>query len=354
MGFDFYETLNYQFWGNTVLRYLIVSGIFLATVFLLRVFKKVVIQKIKKLANRTRTDFDDLLIRVIDSVGWGFYVFLSLYIALQFLLLPQILEKIVSYFLLIAIIYYVLRGAQSLIDYGAQKFIAKKEREERRSDSSAIKLLARIAKGILWAVAVLILLQNLGLNISTLIASLGVGGIAIAFALQNVLGDIFASFAIYFDKPFQIDDFIIIGNEMGVVKNVGIKSTRIQTLQGEELVISNKELSEAKVHNYKKMEKRRIVFTFGVVYETPTEKLKKILEIVKKIIDDIEVTETDRVHFKEFGGSSLNFEAVYRIKSNDYSVYMDTQQDINLRIKEIFEKEDIEMAYPTQTIFVKK
>ena len=185
-------------------------------------------------------------------------------------------------------------------------------------------------------------------------AGLGIGGIAIAFALQNILSDIFASFSIYFDKPFKVDDFIIIGDDKGVVKKIGIKSTRIQTLQGEELVISNKELTESRVHNYKKMERRRIVFVFGVTYETPTEKVKKIPSIIKDIIEKTELADIDRVHFKEFADFSLNFEVVYYLKTSDYAEYMDTQQEINLAMKEHFEKEQIEFAYPTQTVFVHK
>jgi len=197
-------------------------------------------------------------------------------------------------------------------------------------------------------------LSNFGYNISTLIAGLGIGGVAIALALQNILTDIFASFSIYFDKPFQTGDFIIVGNDLGVVKKIGIKTTRLQTLQGEELVISNKELTETRIHNYKKMQKRRIVFNFGLTYDTSSAKLKKVLQILKGIIDKIEIAELDRVHFNKFGDFSLNFEVVYYLASSDYNEYMDTQQAINLAIKEKFEKDGIKFAYPTQTVFVNK
>ena len=217
-----------------------------------------------------------------------------------------------------------------------------------------IDLLAKALKAILWVVAVVLVLSNLGYNVSTLIAGLGIGGIAIAFALQNILGDLFASFAIYFDKPFQVGDYIIVDDDAGTVKHIGIKSTRIQSRQGEELIISNKELTEARVHNYKKMEKRRIVFTFGVIYETPTQKLKKIPNIIKEIVGKTETAEIDRVFFKEFGEFGLNFEIVYFLKSSDYALFVETQPKINLAIKDSFEKEGIEMAYPTQTVFVKK
>jgi MscS family membrane protein len=179
-------------------------------------------------------------------------------------------------------------------------------------------------------------------------------GVAIAFAFQNILEDLFSSFAIVFDKPFKIGDFIIVGDKLGVVEKIGIKTTRIKSLQGEEIVISNKELTSAQVRNFKKMETRRISFSFGVTYQTPTEKLKGIPKTVESIIEETDNVRFDRAHFNEFGDSALLFEVVYYVEGNDYNMYMDAQQQINLKIKESFEKDGIEMAYPTQTIFLQK
>lgn len=354
MIFDLNVFLNFSFLNNTVLDYLISLAIFFAVLIGLRIFRAVVIMRLKKLSEKTKTDVDDLLMRVIDSVGSFFYIFLSFYIALRPLNFGESFFKIVGYLLFFVIVYYIVKAIQTLIGYGAEKIVQNKKKEGRELDQSVVDLLVRILKGLVWAIAIIVVLQNLGYNISALVAGLGIGGIAIAFALQNILGDLFASFAIYFDKPFQTGDFIIVGEDMGTVKRIGIKSTRLQTLQGEELVVSNKELTEARVHNYKKMEKRRIVFTFGLTYETSTEKLKKVPVIVKAIMENIELADLDRVHFKEFADFSLNFEVVYYLNSSDYNDYMDTQQEINLEIKQELEKEGIKMAYPTQTIFLQK
>ncbi len=351
---DFTKILSYGFWDNSLTEYLIALGIFLLAFIVLKIFKKIIIAKIKKVADHTETDLDDMLIKIVDSIGWPFYLFLSLYLSFQFIQLPEIIGRIFFFIVLILISYYIVKAAQELIDYGFGKVVQKRKKEDEKFDASVLNLLSKITKGVLWVGAIVIVLQNLGYNISTLVAGLGIGGIAIAFALQNILGDIFASFSIYFDKPFKIGDFIIIKDDLGTVKKIGIKSTRIQTLQGEELVISNKELTESRIHNYKKMERRRIVFSFGITYETPTEKVKKIPDIVKEIIEKIELTELDRVHFKEFGDFSLNFEIVYYLNSSDYTKYMDIQEEINLALKEQFEKEGIEFAYPTQTIFFNK
>lgn len=347
---NYIEILNLSFWNNSVLDYLIALAVFILSLIILKIFKYILLAKLKKIASRTKTKFDDLIIKTIDSIGWPFYLFLSLYVSLKFLNIPAILANIVYYVILIVGIYYIVKGLQIIIDYGFKR-IAEKRQE---TSPGVIELLRRISKIILWGLAVIIFLQNLGYDITALVAGLGIGGLAIAFALQNILADIFASFSIYFDKPFEIGDFIIIGNDMGTVKKVGIKTTRIQTLQGEELVVSNKELTSTRVHNYKKMEKRRIVFNFGVIYETKTEKLKKIPLIVKEVIDKIDLAELDRVHFNKFGDFSLNYEVVYYLNSSEYNDYMDTQQSINLSIKEHFEKEGIEFAYPTQTVFVNK
>ncbi len=355
MSLDFGEILNYTFWNNSVREYLIVFGVFVLSIIVLKFFKYVIVKKLKALIDHTRTELDDLIINVIDSLGWPLYLLLALYLGCQFIQLPELLEKAIYYLFLISVVYYLVKGFQRIINYVFERFIKREEEKQGKEfDPSVIRLLNKIAKIVLWLVAIIIILQNLGYNISTLVAGLGIGGIAIAFALQNILGDIFSSFSIYLDKPFQVGDFIIVSNDMGVVKKIGIKSTRIQTLQGEELVVSNKELTETRVHNYKKMEKRRIVFTFGVLYETPTEKIKKIPALIKDIIDKVDLAEIDRVHFKAFGDFSLNFEVVYYLNSSDYNQYMDTQQEINLAIKEQFEKEGIIFAYPTQTVFINK
>jgi small-conductance mechanosensitive channel len=215
-------------------------------------------------------------------------------------------------------------------------------------------VLKRIVNAIIFLFAFLIILYVLQIDLSGIVIGLGVGGIAIAFALQNVLSDIFSAFSIYFDRPFEIGDFIVIGEYSGTVKKIGMKSTRVKLLQGEELVLANSVLTTTNVRNFKKMRKRRIKFNFGVTYDTSSEKLKKIPNMVSKIIEKNKLTNIDRIHFKEFGDFSLNFEVIYYINSKDYAKYMDVQQEINFAIKEAFEKVGIEMAYPTQTIFLNK
>lgn len=199
-------------------------------------------------------------------------------------------------------------------------------------------MINNILKGILWSIAILILLDNFGVNITTLIAGLGIGGIAIAFALQAILGDVMASFSIYFDRPFEIGDYIVTGDIAGNVKKIGIKSTKIDSLTGEEIIIPNKDLGNSRVRNYKRMQKRRILFTLRVTYETPLEKLKMIPDIITKIVNENEICNLDRVNFYKFGDYSLIFEVVYYVLDPDYKVYMDIQQKLILKLKKVSKK----------------
>jgi len=186
------------------------------------------------------------------------------------------------------------------------------------------------------------------------VAGLGIGGVAVALAAQAVLGDLFGYFVIFFDKPFEIGDFIIVGDKMGAVEQIGIKTTRLRAIGGEQLVFSNKDLTDSRVHNFKKMERRRVVFKLGVIYQTPSEKLKAIPQIVKSIIEKQNDATFDRGHFATYGDFSLDFEFVYYVTGADYTKYMDIQQAINMAIFETFEREKIEFAYPSQTLFVNK
>jgi len=351
---DLNTFLQLSFAGNTIGAYITALLIFFLVYIVLQLFRKNVLKKLRRLAKKTKTDFDDLLIEIVLALGTPLYLLLAAGFALQFIQSPPLVKSIGYWISLGVIVYSAVKALSRVIDYFFEKIIKKRLEEDSTFDSSIIKLLGKGLRAVIWFVALLLVAQNLGYDITALIAGLGIGGIAVAFALQGILSDIFASFSIYFDRPFQTGDFIIVGDEMGTIKHIGLKSTRIQTLQGEELVMSNKELTEARIHNYKRMERRRIGFRFGVLYDTPTKKLRQIPQMVKDIVAAQELADVDRVHFTEFGDFSLNFQVMYYMNTPDYTAYMDTQQAINLAIKEKFEQENIEFAYPTQTVYVKK
>ena len=229
--------------------------------------------------------------------------------------------------------------------------------EKKQEDPTLVRSLEgmlKVAKFLVWALAVIILLDNLGYKVSTLLAGLGIGGVAVAIAAQALLKDFFSYFSIVFDHPFKIGDFIIIGDFMGTVEHIGIKTSRIRSLSGEQIIFSNTDLTDSRVRNYKLMEKRRVLFRFGVTYQTSLERLKEIPKVVESIVRKVNGTTFDRAHFFSYGDSSLIFEVVYYVLSPDYNIYMDIQQEINFGIKEEFEKRGIEFAYPTQTVYIQK
>ncbi len=345
--------LQNTFLGNSIEAYLIAILIFFVSVYVLKIFKSVIVAKIKKVSKKTKTDIDDMVIDAISSIHWPFYVFASLYFSVNFLNVNGAIKNWLFYIFLIAVVYYGIKFVESLINYGVG-ILAKKQGEE--GDATIIKLIGGVAKIILWGGAVLLILSNMGINVTSIVAGMGIGGIAIALALQNILGDLFSSLSIYFDKPFKVGDYVSLGGtNSGTVKKVGIKTTRIETPQGEELVVANSELTKAMLSNFGAMERRRATFNIGVTYDTPLEKLKKIKQIIKTSIEEHgEKTEVARIHFTTFGDFSLIFSATYYVNSDEYNTFADIQEDINFKILEKFEESGIEMAFPTQTVYVKK
>lgn len=342
---------SYFLLGNTVAEYFAAVSLFLALLIIFYYAQKLILTRFRRAAEHTKTDIDDLVIDIFASIRPPFYALLSFYLALFLINVPTIGRDFVKIALLVWIVYQAVVMTQIIINFAVRRHFRGEEDDAARS---AAGFIGNIAKGILWFIGFLLVLTNLGINVTSLLAGLGIGGIAIAFALQNILGDLFSSFAIRFDKPFRIGDFIIVGEHIGTVKKIGIKTTRIQSLHGEEIVISNHEITTARVQNYKRMEERRIAFAVSVTYQTPKEKMGHIPNIIRAIIESIEKTRFDRAHWKSYGSSSLDFEIVYYVLSGDYNLYMDIQQEINFKIYEAFEREGIEFAYPTQTVYVAK
>jgi len=342
---------RYEFFGNTVDVYVVALGVFIVALIVFAAIQHVILARLDAFSKKTKTDLDDTLVAIVQSVRPSFYFFFATYIALRSLALPEIAMQILTGTLIVWVAVQAVLALQKLIDYGVKRHARK---EENENASAAYKYLANIFKWLLWVFAILIVLSNFGINVTSVLAGLGIAGVAIGFALQNILGDLFSSFAIYFDKPFEVGDFIIVGEHMGTVEQVGIKTTRIRALQGEEIVMSNAELTSARVQNFRKLEERRITFRFGVLYETPIERVERIPDMVRSVTGELKGVRLDRVHFHAFGDSALEFEAVYYALSREYNDYMDMQQEINLGIMRVFEKEGIEFAYPTQTLYVKK
>jgi len=346
------DFLDQTFLGNSYYDYLIALIIFISGITIIYLFEKIILRKLKKWSENTTTKLDDLLIKGIEKSILPLLFFGIFYISVNTLTLSKEFVTVFNIITSIVLTFFVVRVIVSIVNFSLKTYLRKYEDNERRERQ--LKGIKGLLNLLIWSIALVFLLDNLGVKISAVIAGLGIGGIAVALAAQAVLGDLFSYFVIFFDRPFEIGDFIIVGDKLGLVEHIGIKTTRIRSLSGEQLVFSNTDLTNSRVHNFKKMERRRVVFKLGVVYQTPSAKLRKIPGIVKDIVSKQNDATFDRGHFAAYGDFSLNFEFVYFVDGADFNKYMDIQQAINLSIYEAFENEGIEFAYPSQTLFINK
>lgn len=347
---NFLETV---FYNNPVKLWFISTGIFIVSFILLKIIIRFAKSRLRKIKNKSITHYSDVVLLLLQKTTSLLLIIFCVFLGSLLLTLhPQISGVIIKVLVMIFLIQISIWGT-ALISYFVNEYTNKK----KETDAAAVttmSALSFVGKLVLYILLVIVALDNLGFNITTLVAGLGVGGIAIALAVQNILGDLFASLSIVLDKPFVIGDFINVNDYLGTVEHIGLKTTRIRSLGGEQLVFSNTDLLKSRIRNYKRMNERRIVFSIGVIYQTTEEQLQKIPDIIREIIKKQKLIRFDRSHFQKFSDSSLDFETVYWVLSPDYNIYMDIQQTINLEIIRIFKKEGIEFAYPTQLVYVDK
>ena len=347
------ELLGKMYLGNTMQIWLVASAILIVAFIILKTVHSMLISRLSRLADKTETHIDDLVVAMFESTKFFTLLLISTYLASTVLTLKSSTEAHLMKAVMLVLILQAGLWASTGFSFWLDRNI-KKRMDLDSSSVTTITFLGFVVRICLWAVILLMLLGNLGINITGLVAGLGIGGIAVALAVQNILGDLLASLSIVLDKPFVINDFVVIDSHAGTIEHIGLKTTRIRSLNGEQLIFSNNDLLKSRVHNYKRMSERRIVFGFGVIYQTSLEKLKAIKEIVSKIIREEEHARLDRVHFKEYGDFSLNFEVVYFVTQPDYNIYMDVQERINHEMFRQFADEGIEFAYPTQTLLLQR
>lgn len=333
----------------------ILIGVFVLVILFLRIIKTIVIKKVSQLTEKTDNKFDDILIKSIDNIGWYFYLAVAGFFAARAMSFSQRVDHILNVVFLALITVSLIDFAKNILTFLIENYIEKEDEKRGKTTNKTIQnVLTFVVNVVLWSLGAAFVLENIGINVTAILGGIGIGGIAVAFALQNILGDLFSFFSIYFDNPFEVGDFIVVGETMGTVENIGIKSTRLRSLDGEEIVISNSQLTGSQINNFRKISKRRVVITIGVLYETPKEKLKKIPAMIKNIVDGVDMVELDRAHFSKFADSALEFEFVYYVLSGEYNDYMDINQKINYALVKRFKEEGIEFAYPTRQIYLTK
>jgi len=309
-----------------------------------------------RLTKKSKTALDDRIVKASRTPAFILVIIAGIHYSL--VSIPVIrgyhsyIGKGAGVIAVLVALWLVMRLANLVSKWYSNKLVRRVGADPRHEN--VIRMVRNLVNALAVVVAAFALLDISEIDIKPIITSLGISGIIVALALQSFLSDLLTSLSIYLDKPFKPGDFVIIGDVMGTVRKVGVFSTRIQALRGEELCLSNHDIKGKTIQNFAKMQRRRILFTVGVTYDTPVEKLKRIPDMVKEIIGGIPVATVHRVHFAAFAAYSLDFEIVYYVETSDYVVYMDTQHAINIAIAEEFEKEGIEIAYPTQTLILEK
>jgi len=345
------SVLSTVYWENPIWRWLLAIGVIVLVYFVSRILMRVLIRRLRRYAATTATRFDDLVADLLSKTKLLFVIILALFSGSLIVALPDIADRIFRITFVLALLLQAGYWGSAFVTFWINRYVDRRL-EEDPAAATSMAALAFIAKLVVWCVVGLLALENLGIDVTTLIAGLGIGGIAVALAVQNILGDLFASLSIIIDKPFVIGDFIIVGEQMGSVERIGLKTTRVRSLSGEQIIFSNGDLLGSRVRNYKRMYERRIVFGLGVTYDTPPDVLETLPGTVRDIIEAQDHTRFDRCHFKSFGSYALELETVYYMLIPDYTAYMDTQQAINLSILRAFAEAGVEFAYPTQTLFV--
>jgi small-conductance mechanosensitive channel len=340
-----------KYWENSLEEWVAAVAIAAILFVVFRVVLRIVVRRLAGLAERTKTPVDDLLVAVLGRTRMFFLSMVSIYAACQYLVLPMVAARVVSAVSLLSLLLQVGIWGNAAIAF----LVARTAEVRTKTDqggAATVFAFSLVARLVLWTVLLLLGLDNLGVNITGLVAGLGIGGIAVALAVQRILGDLFASLSIALDKPFVVGDFIIVDQMMGSVEHIGLKTTRVRSLSGEQIIFSNTDLLDSRIKNYKRMYERRVVFTIGVTYETAHATLSCLAAILRSIIEMQHDTRFDRAHFKEYADSALVFEVVYYVTTPDYNRYMDIQHAINLDILTRLAAEGIEFAYPTQRLIL--
>lgn len=345
------DFLERTYLGNTVRDYLIALAIFLVGLLIVRILKIVLVRKLQGWAKNSKSRYDDLLVHTISRFGVPALNFLVLYWALYSLELSPRMHRVLEVAVASVVAFFLIRLVSSTLRYLLEDYVRRQEHgAEKVQQVQGIILILSV---VVWGIGLIFLFSNLGYDVTAIIAGLGVGGIAVALAAQNILGDLFNYFVIFFDKPFEVGDFIIVDDKLGTVEYIGIKTTRVKSLSGEQIVFSNSDLTNSRIHNYKRMFRRRVVFNFRVSVNTPPEHVKAIPQLVRDIIQGME-TQTgptlDRAHLLSFDREGMNYEVVYYVESPDYNVYMDIQQTINFSILDTLRERNIELLYPSLAV----
>jgi small-conductance mechanosensitive channel len=345
--------LSHVYFGNTLRAWIVAAVIALVVYGVLAVLRRAIAGRLAAIASRTNTDVDNGLTDLIRNTRPFFIAAVAIGAATRGLIMPPRIAVPIAIVLELLVLLQIGLWISGLISFLVERSLTKRRETADRIGVAAVRAIGVTVKVTVWVVLVVVALQFIfDRNVSALVTGIGIGGVALALAVQNILGDILAAVAIVFDRPFDVGDFVAVDpTTMGSVEQIGLKTTRLRSLTGEQLVIGNAELLKSKLRNYKRMYERRVAFTLDVTYDTPPDVVAGIPATVKAVVETQSPVRFDRSHFASFADSSLRIETVYYVLDPDYNRYMDIQQAINMEILRRFSAAGIEFAFPTRTIY---
>jgi len=343
--------LEFILWHNTVLVWLIALGVCAAMFGIINLILGFVKGRVATFAQHSATVWDNVLVHTLEKTKQTFVVLVSLYAGFTFLVLPARVTQLFGVVVAIAVLVQLGLWLSTGLSFWLRGY-TQRQLAHDRGVATTVSAIGFVAKVLIWVLLLLVALDTAGINVTAMVAGLGIGGIAVALAAQSILGDVFASLSIVMDKPFVLGDFIRVGEMIGTVEKIGLRTTRVRSLSGEGLIFPNADLLSSRIRNFGSMAQRRVVFEIGVTYQTPREQLARIPGMIRDAVTANTDMRFDRSHFMRYGDFSLNFETVYFVLTPDYNRYMDIHQAVLLSIHEQFEAEGIEFAYPTQTLIL--
>jgi small-conductance mechanosensitive channel len=348
------DFLDEVYYGNSVQAYIVAAGIAVVAFTIATIVRLIVVRRLRGVVEETHTRLDDIVYELVKKTRFWVIVILSMYLGSLALELDYDRTRI---YRTIAVAALTLQGGiwvTSAINAALAEYRRRKEDEGNTSSVGAVTLIALVGRFFTWVIVALVILDNLGVDVTTLVAGLGIGGVAFALAIKNILSDLLSSVTIMLDRPFEVGDYIVVGDSGGTVENIGIRSTRLRASSGEQLVFGNDDLLTSRIRNMKRMEDRRAVLTLRVGYDTPPDKIERIPDMVQRIVENRDQVRFDRAHITSLGDSALVVEGIYYLTDPDYQLFLDTQQAVNLEIIRAFERNGIEWALPAQTVHVNK
>jgi small-conductance mechanosensitive channel len=341
-----------QVFGLSLTNIAVAVAVALLSYLAMSVALRIALGRLEKIAAHTTNRIDDMVVQVLRRTSRWLMVVAALLIGLGLLDLSDRWSARVSQLWFVALAMQLAVWLNRGVEIGLRRYEEKHHGFTGTQVSASATLMSWFLRLMLWAVFLLAVLSNLGVNITAFVASLGIGGVAVALAVQNILGDLFASLSIAVDKPFEVGDFIGVGEVEGTVQYVGLKTTRIQSIGGEQIVMSNTDLLKQTLKNYKRMNERRILFNFGLTYDITADQAEQIAPLVKRLVEEDPQLRFGRAHLKNFGDSSLDWQVVYFVKDPAYDVYMDAQQRLNIKLMRELARMGVDFAFPTRTVIV--